>query len=260
MPAVNLPPTRLLCCCHDLCREECAFNVPHRQGSESISLIKIADQDQDSTDLRGREALQNTVFLNNPVNEQRTSPSGSRQKQVRVDSTSLTPSRFDNEDDNDGILSIGISHSSHAEACTPPDGPIEGRSRQVAPTPEVPAAPSKLHSHGSVTSRHRSAGVASAARSLTPLFNNFTPAVNRASQLGGCFVTLKAQRASVVRMHRQDSYVACPGDGQVEKRSYVKKRLLSTASKEMHASSVSSMSVRTAPQVYEQRTRKHPRI
>ena len=98
----------------------------------------------------------------------------------------------DNDEDDDNEVSTPSSGRL-------PDNPL---------TMVVPSAPSKRNSHTSVTSRFLSssgttASTATAARSLTPLFNGFVAAADRASQLGGRFVQLRPQASAIARMQGQ---------------------------------------------------------
>ena len=74
-------------------------------------------------------------------------------------------------------------------------------------TPRMPPAPSKSTSHDSATSRKQFLASTNntTARSLTPLFNGFAPAANRANLLGGRFATLRPQQFSIAKLQRQMS-------------------------------------------------------
>jgi hypothetical protein len=87
---------------------------------------------------------------------------------------------------------------------TQPHSPSDSMPASTVDTPQMPPAPTKPASHGSVSSRAAAAGSA-AARSLTPIFNGFKPAVMRASQLGGRFATLRANASNIAKMQRQVS-------------------------------------------------------
>jgi hypothetical protein len=81
-------------------------------------------------------------------------------------------------------------------------------SSQCIGSPPVPAAPSKdTGSAASGRSRGRGASdatsKAAAARSLAPVFNNFSAAALRAAQLGGRFATLRPAAHAVARRQRQ---------------------------------------------------------
>ena len=70
-------------------------------------------------------------------------------------------------------------------------------------TPRMPSAPTKrsIH-HSGATSRSIESG---AARSLTPIFNGFAAAANRAQQLGGRFARVRPQAQAIHKMQRQMS-------------------------------------------------------
>lgn len=83
-----------------------------------------------------------------------------------------------------------------------PHSPSDSMQVSAVDTPQMPPAPTKPASHGSVSSR---AAGSAAARSLTPIFNGFKPAVMRASQLGGRFATLRPNASNIAKMQRQVS-------------------------------------------------------
>ena len=102
---------------------------------------------------------------------------------------------------------------------TPPSNHTKSIDKSIIDTPRVLDAPKKLPSDGSISSG-RHAGAASAVRSLTPLFNNFAPAIDRANRMGGKFVTLKKRSPSFLtvqkRKHNGDlKHVELHGKGSI---------------------------------------------
>lgn len=128
------------------------------------------------------------------------SPLGPRNRRTSDDSPAGRSTRSSSPADPDSPPPCGMVEELGEQGKTP--------SQQLS-TPRIPAAPSKS---SSLDSRPQPASVA--VRSLLPVFNGFTPAAIRATQLGGRFMMLRREAKAVASMqHRMSESPDTSGAG-----------------------------------------------